>query len=464
VTLQVPAEAIVEPVLEVCRRLRMAGHRAWVVGGSLRDLLLGLEVGDWDIATSARPEQVRQVFKRVIPTGIEHGTVTVLHGGGQYEVTTLRGETTYSDGRRPDHIFFVDDIESDLARRDFTINAIAYDPLDGVTTDPFHGLEDLERQVIRAVGDPVQRFREDGLRVLRAARFVATLEFDLDPPTEQAIRPTLDTFRKVSHERVRVEWLKALQARQPSRAFQVMRRTGILEVTLPELLEQVGCEQNRWHAHDVWTHTMHCTDAMEGDAIERLAALLHDLGKPRSRQWSDRTEDYTFYHHERIGADLATHWLRDHRFSNTERDKVVRMIRHHLLGYAPEWSDAAVRRFMRRVGHDLIDPLLRLARADALAKGRPVEDELRLLDELAGRIRHETDSGAALSTRELAVTGKDVMDRLGIPPGRTVGRILERLVEHVLDDPSVNHRDALLPMVDAIGDEIRSEAMNAEEV
>jgi tRNA nucleotidyltransferase (CCA-adding enzyme) len=454
VTFRVPTEAIPTPVVGICHALREAGHRAWVVGGSLRDMILGIDVGDWDIATSARPQQVRRVFRRVIPTGIEHGTVTVLHEGGQYEVTTLRGETSYSDGRRPDQIFFVDDIESDLARRDFTINAIAFDPLEGVTVDPFGGLADLERRLVRAVGDPLERFHEDGLRVLRAARFVATLEFALDANTEEAIRPTLGTFRKVSHERVRVEWLKALQAREPSRAFEVMRRTGIMEVTLPELLEQVGCEQNRYHTYDVWTHSMVCVDAMRGDAIERLAALLHDLGKPRARERSERTGDYTFYNHERVGADMASRWLHAYRYSKAERDKVVRMIRHHLLGYEPRWSDAAVRRFMRRVGLDLIDPLLRLARADAEAKGRPVHQELALIDELEARMAAQRTAGAPLSTKGMAISGQDVMARLGIPPGPAVGRILERLLERVLEDPHLNQRETLLALVEEVAAEL----------
>ncbi|MFW6066749.1 MAG: CCA tRNA nucleotidyltransferase [Myxococcota bacterium] len=450
----VPRGAIPEPVLDICGRLEDSGYRAWVVGGSLRDLLLGREVNDWDIATDARPKQVQGVFRRVVPTGIQHGTVTVLHRGGQYEVTTLRGETTYSDGRHPDRVYFVDEIEADLARRDFTVNAIAYDPVQQSVADPFDGLGDLDRRTIRAVGDPKERFDEDGLRVLRAARFVATLEFDLDPETEAAIRPALSTFRKVSHERVREEWMKALKAPAPSRAFEVMRRTGILEVTLPELVDQVGCEQNRYHAYDVWTHTLACLDAMEGDAVERLAALLHDLGKPRSRGVSDKTGDYTFYDHEKIGARMADAWMRDYRFSNAERDKVVRMVRHHLIVYAPEWTDSAVRRFIRRVGTDLVDPLIRLARADALAKGRPVAEELGMLDELTDRVRRELEAGSALSARDLAIDGKQVMDRLGIAPGPAVGRALDRLLERVLEDPSLNDRDRLLALLDEVGPEV----------
>lgn len=449
----VPGGAIPKPVVEICRRLRDRGHRAWVVGGCLRDLLMGRPVGDWDVATTALPGEVQKAFRRVVPTGIEHGTVTVLHGGGRYEVTTLRGEGAYSDGRRPDQVFFVTRIEEDLARRDFTVNAIAHDPLEGETIDPFDGLGDMERGCLRAVGDPRERFNEDGLRVLRAARFVATLEFDLDPATEAAIPEALDTFRKVSRERVRDEWVKAMGAREPSRAFEVMRRTGILAITLPELLEQVGCEQNRHHAYDVWTHTMKCLDRTDGDATVRLAALLHDLGKPRTRQHSDETGDWTFYDHEKLGADMAERWLRDYRFSNAERERIVALVRHHLVCYEPSWSDAAVRRFVRRVGHDLVDPLLRLARADVLAKGRSVDDQLAALDELRERIDRLLEQGAVLSTRDLAVGGRDVMERLGVPPGPAIGRVLGRLLERVLDDPALNERERLLAMIDEIGQE-----------
>ena len=435
----------------MCRRLGSQGHHAWVVGGCLRDLLLGRPVNDWDLATSALPGEVQQAFGHVIPTGIAHGTVTVITDGDQYEVTTLRGEGAYTDGRRPDDVFFVRDIHEDLARRDFTVNAIAYDPLTDELEDPFDGLGDLDRGVLRAVGDPHERFGEDGLRVLRAARFVATLELELDPETERAIPGALGPYRKVSHERVRDEWLKAMKARAPSRAFEVMRRTGILEATLPELLEQVGCEQNKWHAYDVWTHTMKCLDAAEGDAVVRMAALLHDLGKPRSRARSPKTGDYTFYHHEKLGADMADRWLRDYRFSNDERTRIVALVRHHLVCYDASWSDAAVRRFIQRVGAPEIDPLLRLARADALAKGRPVDDVLAGLDELRARVERALATGAALSTRDLAVKGEDVMARLGIPPSRRVGDILRALLEQVIEDPALNERERLLAMVDELG-------------
>ncbi len=436
-------------MLEICEELRNAGERAWVVGGCVRDTLRGERVNDWDVATTARPDKVQKVFRRVVPTGVDHGTVTVLWKGSGYEVTTLRGEGAYSDGRRPDHVEFVDDIESDLARRDFTVNAIAYDPVEGRVVDPFGGMLDMRDKLLRAVGDPTKRFQEDGLRILRGARFVATLDFELESKTEAAFRGTLDTFRKVSPERVREEWLKAMKARAPSRAFEVMRRTGILEVTYPELLEQVGCQQNQWHAYDVWDHTMRVLDESEGAPIERVAALLHDVAKPRTRAWSDKTNDWTFYHHEKVGADMADRWLRDYRFSNQERDLIVGLIRHHLICYSSEWTDAAVRRFIKRVGPGKIDPLLRLGEADALGKGRDVERELAALHELRRRIDGAIEQGNALTTQDLAVGGDDVLEYVD-SPGPIVGEILRGLLERVLEDPSLNTRDKLLPLIEEL--------------
>jgi len=287
--------------------------------------------------------------------------------------------------------------------------------------------------------------------VLRGARFVATLGFELEEETAAAIPGALDTFRRVSHERVRDEWVKAMKAERPSRAFEVMRSTGILEVTLPELLEQVGCEQNRHHAYDVWTHSLECLDACEGGPVVRLAALLHDLGKPRTRARHEETGDWIFYHHEKVGADMADRWLRDYRFSNEEREHVVNLVRHHLVCYSPEWSDAAVRRFVKRVGSEDVEPLLVLARADALAKGRPVEEDLAGLEELRRRVHRVHEEGNALSTRDLAVSGKDVMAHLGAPPGPRIGEILRELLERVIEDPELNQRERLLAMIEEIG-------------
>ncbi|RYZ06971.1 MAG: HD domain-containing protein [Myxococcales bacterium] len=440
----VPAE-----VRELCQRLKEAGHRAWIVGGCVRDELLRRETahearGDWDIATSALPEQVQKLFRKVIPTGIQHGTVTVLMKHGQYEVTTLRGETTYSDGRRPDAVYFVDDIKDDLARRDFTINAIAYDVLEDRLIDPFDGAGDLSRRLLRAVGVASERFAEDGLRVLRGARFAATLELSLEAETERAIQPSLASYRKVSAERIRDEWLKTMKAKRPSRAFELMKDHGLLAISAPEMLESVGCEQNKWHAFDVWGHAMSCLDSAPAEPVLRMAALLHDVGKPRSRAFSEKTQDYTFYEHERIGAEMVEPMLARLRFSSDEQKRIGALVRHHLVCYDSSWSDAAVRRWIRRVTPELLPDLYRLNEADVRGKGRDCSLDLASLAALQAHVERVLAAGAALSMRDLAIDGRALMQELGLKPGPDLGRILKTLLDEVVDDPSRNERDALL--------------------
>lgn len=452
----VPHGAIPEPVLELCRRIERGGYRAWVVGGSLRDVLMQRTPKDWDLATSATPEQVMALFRRVVPTGLQHGTVTVVFGDSSYEVTTLRGEGGYSDGRRPDEVFFITDIERDLARRDFTVNALAYDPIEDRLIDPFGGLKDMGARVLRTVGRAEERFGEDGLRVLRAARFVATLELSIDEATKRAIPATLESFKKVSPERVRDEWMRSFAAKRPSIAFDLMRETGILAITCPDLVEQYGCAQNKWHAYDVWRHTMECMDACDRGPLHRLSGLLHDIGKPATRELSDKTNDYTFFNHEQVGARMADGFLRHYRFSTEEREHVVELVRNHLICYTSDWTDAAVRRFVKRVGIDRVDDLLALGRADAIGKGRPIQGELENLDELRLRIEKVLDEGSALSTKDLLVDGKDIMTRLGIPPSRFVGQVLEALLQRVLEEPALNERETLLTEIDSVAKELRA--------
>ncbi|HEU5074859.1 MAG TPA: HD domain-containing protein [Polyangiaceae bacterium] len=431
--------AIPDHVFEIARVLERGGHRTWVVGGSLRDQLRTALDGsdqnlgaDWDLATDAQPEVVQRLFKRVIPTGIKHGTVTVLLGQHGYEVTTLRGETDYTDGRRPDSVFFVDEIRKDLARRDFTINAIAYDPLTHVVEDPFDGVGDLKRRLIRAVGSPGERFGEDGLRVLRAARFVTTLEFDLDPATERAIEPSLDSFRKVSLERVRDEWIKTMKGRAPSRAFRVMRDHGLLAVTAPALLAGGGA--GREAPLDV---ALRAVDASTPNGCVRFAALLHNIG---SSSTSDQHADHS--------AELAFGLLSSLRFSNKERDRIVNLVRHHVAFDPDQRSDADLRRWLRRVGPELLEDLQAvmsaIARAHAVSAEPPSTVTLDQIQRLFERARVLLELAPPLSIAALALTGNDLRQELSLPPGPLLGRILQALLELVLEDPEQNQRERLL--------------------
>jgi tRNA nucleotidyltransferase (CCA-adding enzyme) len=455
----IDASKIPADVRAVAQRLRVGGHEAHLVGGGVRDMLLGRTPADFDLATDARPEQVLEIFGRAfsIPTGLQHGTVTVLTGPDpetrrSVEVTTFRGEGAYLDGRRPSSVTYVSTLEEDLSRRDFTMNAIAFDPLTARLTDPFGGQADLARRLIRAVGDAVARFREDGLRPMRAVRQAAQLGFDVEAATEAAIEPTLDVFRKVSAERVRDELLKLLASPRPSVGLELMRRTGLLGEVLPELLEGVGCAQNRFHKHDVYGHTLAVVDNTEGDAVVRLGALLHDVGKPRARTPREGAPgEYSFFKHEYVGKDMADAICRRLKLSTAERERVVAMVEHHMFFYMPDWTDGTVRRFVRRVGQDALGPLFALRAGDVRGRGFD-EDPARELGELQRRIGEVAAADAALRVTDLAIDGKDVMRVLEIPPGREIRVLLERLLELVLDDPTLNVREtleALLPQVRA---------------
>lgn len=436
-------------VLNICQTLKVAGFQAWLVGGCVRDSLMGRDPHDWDIATDASPEQVQRAFPRTFPTGIEHGTVTVMVNKVGYEVTTFRGDGSYSDGRRPDGVQFLSDIEGDLARRDFTINAIAYDPLQDVFSDPFRGLDDIEAGVLRAVGNPLERFAEDGLRALRAARFTATLGMSLDPATAAALRPSLGSYEKVSSERVRDEWLKIMKAApKPSQAFGVMLDHGLLGVTAPEFVELVDCKQNRFHEYDVWGHTMAVVDALpRGNPLLRLGGLFHDVGKPATKCFQEATQDFSFYNHDKVGAEMTARIFNRLRFSTQEKETVTHLVRHHMLNYHSDWSDSAVRRWVRKVHPSNLDALFALARADIAGKGNAKAPmDAAVIEELRSRVEAlEATAATPTSTQTLAITGKDVMS-LGVPQGPGVGRILKDLLEKATDDPSLNERDTLMAL------------------
>ena len=419
------------------------------MGGGIRDVLLGRRVLDWDVATSARPDDMLTLFARVIPTGIAHGTVTVLTGRSQVELTTFRGDIGYTDGRHPDEVIFLNSLKADLKRRDFTINAMAYDTKRNRVIDPHQGRRDLKKGIVRAVGDPLRRFAEDGLRPLRAVRFASVLGFEIDKRTFNAIGKRLEVFRKVAPERVRVELLKILGSRQAHRGIELLKQSGLLKEIIPELIPSIGFAQNRFHRYDVYGHTLKCLKHARGDPVLKLAVLLHDVAKPQTAEGPEG--ERTFYGHEKASAKTASRVLKRLRFSNQERQRVETLISNHMFHYLPEWSDGAVRRLVRRVSPELLDDVYELRRADAWGRGVGVRDTLANLKMLKQRVAKVLAEDAALKVTDLAIGGEEVMQILSIKPGPRVGKILDELLERILDDPSLNRPKKLQSLVEDLG-------------
>ncbi len=426
---------------QALRRLTDAGHDAVLVGGSLRDLLLGGHATDWDLATSALPEVVHALFPGSTWEN-RFGTVTV-RSEPPVEITSYRAESGYRDRRRPDEVRFGGSLADDLGRRDLTINAIAWRPdtpgsTDGHLVDPFGGLADLRDGVIRAVGDPAARFGEDALRVLRAVRFSLRLGFSIDAATEAALADAAPSTAVLSGERVRDELRRLLAdpAIRPSAAFARWEAIGLLRTLLPELVALRGIPQGKPLPGDALDHSLRTADALPpDDAILRLTGLLHDLGKATT------FADGHFIGHEEVGAQLAEALMRRLRFDRAAIARVTHLVRHHMFGYEPAWTDAAVRRFIRRVGMGAMADLLALRAADNAGSGVR-EPAIGGLDELRARI--EGERRAPIGPSQLALDGHDLQHELGMEPGAELGSVLDRLLEIVIDDPSLNEREVLL--------------------
>lgn len=438
---------IPEDVLRVLKTLQSAGFDAYLVGGCVRDMLSDKSPKDWDITTQATPLKIQELFPDSFYTNT-FGTVGVKTTDpdvGVIEVTPYRTEGAYSDGRRPDEVSFTQDIEEDLKRRDFTVNAIAYNPINDVFIDPFCGKKDIEQCLIKAVGSGEDRFKEDGLRILRMVRFSAQLGYSLDTDTLMAAIATKDMLSFISKERVRDELIKILMSKNASVAFMYMRTIGILKYISQYLEDSVNVTQNGCHAYDVFEHlirSMQCA-VDKGYSLElRIAALFHDIGKPPTRQWSTDKKDYTFYNHEVVGTKLTKEILRELNFSRETIEKVTKLVRWHMFFSDTEQITAsAVRRMIVNVGRDNIWDLMNLRICDRVGTGRPKEDPYRLRKYMS--LIEEVMSDAT-DVSMLKISGKDLIDTLHMKPGPIIGKILNILLEKALSDPTINTSEQLL--------------------
>lgn len=434
-TIQLP-----EQVKFIIDRLEANGYEAYAVGGCVRDTLLNREPQDWDITTSAKPDMVKSLFERTIDTGIAHGTVTIMLGKTGYEVTTYRIDGEYEDARHPKEVIYTANLLEDLKRRDFTINAMAYNERNGLV-DAFDGIGDLKTHVIRCVGDAKERFGEDALRMLRAIRFAAQLGFTVETDTVEAITELAVNLKKVSAERIQVELVKLLMSEHPEEMGMIYE-TGLAAVILPEWEAMMETAQNNpHHAYPVGLHTIRTLEHTRADKVLRLAAWLHDIAKPECRTTDEAGIDH-FYGHPQIGAKRAKELMRRLKFDNATMDAVVRLVAGH--DENPALTEKSVRKLVRKIGIDAYPLIFELKEADILAQSEYQREaklaNLREYQHLYDKIIEQAD---CLSLKKLAVNGRDLME-LGVQPGKQIGEILNTLLELVVEDPQKNTKEYLI--------------------
>lgn len=432
-----------DKVMQIIERLQNHGFEAYAVGGCVRDSFLGREPEDWDITTSAMPEQTKELFERTFDTGIEHGTITVLIEKEGFEVTTYRIDGKYEDGRHPTEVTFTRSLEEDLRRRDFTINAMAYNDKEGLV-DIFGGVDDLKKRVVRCVGDARERFAEDALRILRGVRFAAQLGFELDPSTREAMGELAPTLQKISAERIQVELIKLLMSDNPDMLREAYK-LGITKEFLPEFDVLMRTEQETpHHMYNVGEHTLCAVKNVRADKILRLTMLLHDMGKPRLKT-VDASGRAHFKKHAFESEKIAKCVLKRLKFDNDTLRKVSRLVLYH--DYRMPAEGRAVRRAMNRIGEDIFSYYMEVRRADVLAQSMyKREEKITNLDEIETIYREIVAKEQCVSLKNLAVTGKDLI-AAGMQPGKEIGEKLNELLEIVIDDPEKNQKEELLKLL-----------------
>ncbi|SCX04637.1 tRNA nucleotidyltransferase (CCA-adding enzyme) [Lachnospiraceae bacterium YSD2013] len=425
--------------------LESAGYEAYAVGGCVRDSILGRTPNDWDITTSAKPLETKALFKKTFDTGIKHGTISVLLGKEIYEVTTYRIDGEYEDARHPKEVTFTAELKEDLLRRDFTINAMAYNPTSGIV-DLYGGIEDLKNHVIRCVGVPHDRFSEDALRIMRAVRFAAQLDYTIEEKTQEAIRELAGTLSKISAERIQVELIKLLTSDHPE-FLKLAWELGITKVILPEFDRAMESEQNNPnHAYSVGEHSLKVMQYLPPDKVMRLAGLFHDIGKMDTKTTDEKGVDH-FYGHPEVGAKIAAEVFNRLKFDNDTKTKVCRLVECHdwFIGAVP----SHIRRYMNRIGEEFFPMIFDFNKADIMAQSfYNREEKLEDLEVLKEAYMKVKEAGDCINIKDLAITGSDVI-KAGVPAGPKVGAVLKALLEEVLDDPAKNNKDYLLSRIDS---------------
>lgn len=421
--------------------LEDAGYEAYVVGGCVRDSILGREPQDWDITTSALPLRVKELFRRTIDTGLQHGTVTVMQGEEGFEVTTYRIDGEYEDGRHPKDVTFTPNLEEDLLRRDFTINAMAYNDRRGLV-DLYDGIGDIERKIIRCVGDPNARFSEDALRMLRAVRFSAQLGYTIEPATREAITKLAPTLEKISAERIRTELVKLLVSNNPYELKEAYE-TGMTAVFLPEFDRAMQTEQNhKHHCYSVGEHILHAIEEVEATQVLRMAMLLHDIGKPDTLT-VDESGITHFHGHVQKSEEMAKVILRRLKFDNDSIDKICRLVRFHDYGMGIVPDEKIVRRAVNKIGEDIFPMFLQVGRADIMAQSDYERESKLANNDSWGKMYDKImEENQCVSLKTLKINGRTLIE-MGVKPGPELGRILNTLLEEVLDNPSGNDEEWL---------------------
>jgi poly(A) polymerase/tRNA nucleotidyltransferase (CCA-adding enzyme) len=438
-----PEIAVPEFVGTLIKRLQSKGYEAYVVGGAVRDRCMNHPVSDWDVATSAPPRRIRSIFRDIRSFFLKHETVTLVEKGSHYEVSSFRS------GKGPGKA-----IQEDLAHRDFTVNAMAYDATGRKIIDPFGGRRDIYRKLVKAVGKPGDRFREDPLRLIRAVRISTELGFKIEPRTSKAIARRRHLLAGVARERIRDELVKILATGKPSRGLDLLRRFGLLQEFLPELLEGYRKKQNSYHQHTIYRHIMEAVDQVEPDPVMRLTALFHDIAKPRHRE--KVKGEFHFPGHESASAAMASEIMMRLKFSKGTIHEVSHLIRHHLpmTSYDATWSAETLRRLISRVGPENIDRFFSFSRADMLSHGMK-DHRPDALSRLHRRARNMIRKPLPLETAHLAIRGKKVMEMFGLRPGPKVGKILDYLVDRVTAHPEMNKEEKLVALLEEMNVEKR---------